>query len=211
LLLQSGSGDGSARRLLDEDGEDLNDSGYRQVVKGVRRRIFEEIMAEERARMTKRAEEELLTKCEVGGMAELAHLVRRVEDMNLRRELCKSLKEYGRRLPSAIEVVCKFCRRKVKKEHVHSYNAPSSRDFMSELGRPQSSPGLTRTFSSNPDTTLSNTLDDSRQTVQSDASGHSSSLKRSQTLPMQEIIVQMLLDLELTEVVLGLIVMETVC
>merc|ERR1711904_303864 len=166
---------GSSSRILDasEYGEDLNDSGYRQVVKGLRRRIFEEIMAEERERMTKRAEEELITKCEVGGMGELARLVRRVEDLTLRRDLCRALKDYGRRLPSTIEVVCKFCRRKVKKEHVHSYDAPNSSALMSELGRPQSSPGLSRNFTS-PDLTL----DQSRQ---SDISG-SSALNKSTTL-----------------------------
>lgn len=174
---------GSSSRILDasEYGEDLNDSGYRQVVKGLRRRIFEEIMAEERERMTKRAEEELITKCEVGGMGELARLVRRVEDLTLRRDLCRALKDYGRRLPSTIEVVCKFCRRKVKKEHVHSYDAPNSSALMSELGRPQSSPGLSRNFTS-PDLTL----DQSRQ---SDISG-SSALNKSTTLSPSHLLGQ---------------------
>jgi len=65
------SGDGSSSRIFDasEHGDDLNDTGYRQVVKGVRRRIFEEVMIEEREKITKRAEEEFATKCEVGGMA----------------------------------------------------------------------------------------------------------------------------------------------
>jgi len=125
--------------------------------------------------MTKRAEEEFVTKCEVGGMSELARLVRRVEDLNLRRELCRALKDYGRRLPSTIEVVCKFCRRKVKKEHVHSYDSPQfASEFINQMGRPQSCPGMARTQTS-PDLTFSSSnLDQSRQSLHSDVSANTS-------------------------------------
>jgi len=178
---------GTQRFDASESGDDLNDTGYRQVVKGVRRRIFEEVMTEEREKIMKRAEEEFATKCEVGGMAELAHLVRRIEDMNLRRALCKALKDYGRRLPSTIEVVCKFCRRKVKKEDVHSYNVPQySSEFLNQSDRPHTCPSLSHTHSFPNLASSGSNLDLSQN---ADVSGHSinstSSLQKSSTLPLQ--------------------------
>ncbi|KAF4676294.1 hypothetical protein FOL47_006450 [Perkinsus chesapeaki] len=54
------------------------------------------------------------------GVDELVRLIRMVEDYSLRRRLFGSLKAYERpHLPSALELVCRFCRRKIPRDEVN--------------------------------------------------------------------------------------------
>mmetsp|Transcript_144127 Transcript_144127/g.268497 ORF Transcript_144127/g.268497 Transcript_144127/m.268497 type:complete len:728 (+) Transcript_144127:77-2260(+) len=103
----------------------------RRLAEELKRRVFEQVIDEERQRQAQMEDEEsdqLAARWELQGSGELAHLLRRVDDLALRRELFKVLKNYHKRQPSVLEIVCVYCRRKAKPEHIHSCNVswPSS-------------------------------------------------------------------------------------
>lgn len=52
------------------------------------------------------------------------HLLRQVEPLTLRKQLVECFRVYSRRVPSTLEVVCSFCRRKVKKDQIARVEIP---------------------------------------------------------------------------------------
>eukprot|EP00397_Hematodinium_sp_SG-2012_P015898 GEMP01016200.1.p1 GENE.GEMP01016200.1~~GEMP01016200.1.p1 ORF type:complete len:911 (-),score=243.23 GEMP01016200.1:78-2810(-) len=97
---------------------------FRQGVKSWKRKVFEEVLAVENRIQCAKEDKELAFKFEFMGFQEVSRVVRRVEDINLRRQLNHVLKDFNRRVPTTIDVVCRFCRRKClsSKDIAHSCN-----------------------------------------------------------------------------------------
>merc|ERR1719171_1808627 len=97
---------------------------YKKVLASMRRRLFQEILTEEERRRLALLEEDIEGQINTAGNGELMHLLRQVEPLTLRKQLLNCFRVYSRRVPSTLEVVCSFCRRKVKKDQVARVEIP---------------------------------------------------------------------------------------
>lgn len=103
---------------------------HRRMAEDLKRRVFEQVLSEERERRLREESEEdegLAALCTAQGSASLPSLLRRVEDQHLRHEIFQAIQNQPR-APSAIEIVCVYCRRKVRPEQIHNFDSvrPSS-------------------------------------------------------------------------------------
>lgn len=100
----------------------------RRRAEELKRRMFESVLAEERKRqaeMDELEEDALAARWELQGQSELTQLIRRIDDIVLRRDIFRQLKSYCKRSPMAMEIVCVYCRRKPRPEQIHSFETPS--------------------------------------------------------------------------------------
>lgn len=109
-----------------------NPSGDDQKAKAeeLKRRIFENVLNEERKRqqqMDEMEQDALAAKWEMQGQADLTQLLRRIDNHSLRRDLFMLLKNYVKRQHQAMEIVCVYCRRRPRPDQIHSFDVPSSR------------------------------------------------------------------------------------
>lgn len=92
----------------------------------MRRKLFNEVLdAEERKRLFF-LEDAVAYKFEFYGFQEISRLVRLVEPLGLRKQLLDLLRSWNRRVPSTLEVVCNFCRRKITKKSEFARNVPGA-------------------------------------------------------------------------------------
>lgn len=103
---------------------------HRRMAEDLKRRVFEQVLNEERERRLReesKDEEGLAALCTAQGSASLASLLRRVEDQHLRHEIFQAIQNQSR-TPSALQIVCVYCRRKVRPEQIHNFDSvrPSS-------------------------------------------------------------------------------------
>lgn len=112
-----------------------SEDDQRRMAEELKRRVFQSVLDEERRRQEEFEEQEqnaLAARWEVQGHAELTQLVRRIDDLAIRRDIFRLLKTYCKRSPQAMEIVCVYCRRKPRPEQIHSF------DTQPRLSRPAS-------------------------------------------------------------------------
>ena len=90
----------------------------------MRRRLFQDLLTEEERKRLAILEEDIEGQINIVGQGEMMHLLRQVEPLTLRKQLLNCFQIYTRRVPSTLEVVCTFCRRKVKKDQVARVEIP---------------------------------------------------------------------------------------
>jgi len=116
-----------------------SETEQRRLAEELKRRVFEQVIHEERrrqARVETEDEEEFATWLALIGASELVNYVRQVETLTLRRDIFRALKNYRKFLPQTLEIICVYCRRKPRRDQIHSYVTPN----------PQASPSCTAAF-----------------------------------------------------------------
>jgi len=109
-------------------GPSPSEEEQRRMADELKRRVFDSVLAEERKRQEEHDEEEqnaLAARWELQGQGDLMQLIRRIDDTILRRDMFRMLKTYVKRSPTAMEVVCAYCRRKPRRDQIHSFDLPS--------------------------------------------------------------------------------------
>lgn len=104
------------------------EDAHRKMAEELKRKVFEKVLEEERIRQALVDEEDqaaLAARFESQGWGELINLIRRVDDVTLRRDIFRLLKLYQKRTNPALEIVCVYCRRKPRPDQIHSYDVPS--------------------------------------------------------------------------------------